>query len=64
MWIKRKKKRKIDIANETANTLEFVETNVNKLGEVPVVGVASEKMRKRVVGYTNPLKRLIKKKKS
>ena len=64
MWVNRKKRKfDVDLAGNTADTLEFVESNINKLENIPVVNTASEKMRKRVVGYTNPLRRMIKRNK-
>lgn len=66
MWIKRRKQLDSGISKlgeGTANTLDYVENTVNSLGDVPVVGTASERMRKRVTGYTNPLKRMIRRKK-
>ena len=43
----------------TASSLDFIEDGVNKLDEVPIVGVVSKRSRKRVTSFTNPIKRLL-----
>ena len=41
-------------------TADFLENGINKVGDIhPVVGAAIKKPKKRIVGITNPLKRMI-----
>ena len=46
--------------DSTTDTLDMVSNNLDKLGEVPVVGKASGRFRKRVTSITKPISRLLK----